>query len=78
MPMPVRGTVWLLCVLRGARGDTGAIPVRSLWATGACSALLILCLPSGIPLAYFVRPLWVTVCALVGQLVRCSAAQCYP
>lgn len=31
----------------------GAIPVRSLWAIGVRSALLILCLPSGVPLAYF-------------------------
>lgn len=39
------------CVLRGTR----AIPVRSLWAIGVRSALLILCLPGGVPLAYFVR-----------------------
>lgn len=36
----------------------GAIPVRSLWAIGVRSALLILCLPSGASLAYFVRLLW--------------------
>uniref|UniRef100_A0AB39C5W9 Uncharacterized protein n=1 Tax=Klebsiella phage P284 TaxID=3229730 RepID=A0AB39C5W9_9CAUD len=52
MPIPVRGTVWLLCALRGTR----AIPVRSLWAIGVRSALLILCLPSGASLAYFAGP----------------------
>nr|DAL65546.1 MAG TPA_asm: hypothetical protein [Caudoviricetes sp.] len=69
MPLPVRGTTWLLCALLGAR----AIPARSLWAIGACSALLILCSPSGVPLAYFVRPLRTSSACLVGQLVRCSA-----
>lgn len=49
------------CALYGALGLlhcvaqlAGAIPVRSLWAIGVRSALLILCLPSGVPLAYFV------------------------
>ncbi|WJE88626.1 hypothetical protein [Klebsiella phage Kpn13] len=39
-----------LCVHWGA---SCALSACSLWAVGVRSALLILCLPSGVPLAYF-------------------------
>ena len=49
----------------------------TLWAIEVRSALLILCLPSGVSLAYFVRPLCLhcgaSSAAIVGQLVRCGA-----
>ena len=60
---------------------TRALPVRSAWAIGVRSVLPILCasvcLPSGVPLAYFVR-LSASIVGLpsacpVGQLVRRSA-----
>ncbi|AMQ66430.1 hypothetical protein kpv71_01 [Klebsiella phage KpV71] len=62
MPIPVRGTVWLLCALRGTR----AIPVRSLWAIGVRSTLLIL-------RGHSTRLVGLSSGAIVGQLVRCSA-----